>query len=839
MNIPFKQTPLWSGIDISPALVALIGFTLLLISPLQTHAQDTQDAKDAAASSSSTGPNEKAAKYHSALLRRPSGGYLFDRFFNAWLDTDSIDGMSDFLKKRTDDSEATTADRLLFGYFLVNQGREAEALSVFETALKTDPENAEAWAELAKARARTLDFDKAVNDIDKALASNPKEDLAIQLGKLKGRWLSRSGKAEKALTAWRELVKLHPDDTELQEDLVDLQLAESLIEEAIKTQTTLIASTRDPYQKITRKLRLGDIYLRAGQSDQAKKTYAESLDAAGRDTWLEKEILAQIENLFRRESDLEGLKEHYAALTEKDGGRIAVLRRYAALLAELEEGDEAIAVFRDILKMTPGDRGNREAYVSLLGELGKASEAVEQINLLVKAQPDDPELLAQLATWQNEAKQTHAARDTITKYLASSDGSEYAYLRAARLLEQFKQTDAAEKIFDQLIATFPDSVSAREGRAAFLYRSKKEEEAIAIWKKIAEDGSDQDAIRAARILSSHGQRESAYAILKKRADEFSTDFVFLGRLCQEAIAAKHADEAIPWMEKRIALATAPADFRESLRQAVSILDQSKKIEDYRKQLLSTRDKLDAPQSCLLAELLERNGEYDLAETILKPWMEKGDSLSLHQRSRQLELRNEWTRSAEVMRQLIDLPKGRRSNNLQNLITLYQRGQNYTEALKWIEEWKKVSPGSSQPWLEQAKILATDGKTDEAIQVLRKASSRFEDEEAPQTMLALYYQQQGKTADAERIYWNLYDESEDVGAKLRWVGNLASVATQQGQIDQLIERFEDRHRSNRASIAPLLAIAEVHRRSGDYEGRREALLEATRLRPEDLCLFVAA
>ena len=44
-------------------------------------------------------------------------------------------------------------------------------------------------------------------------------------------------------------------------------------------------------------------------------------------------------------------------------------------------------------------------------------------------------------------------------------------------------------------------------------------------------------------------------------------------------------------------------------------------------------------------------------------------------------------------------------------------------------------------------------------------------------------------------------------------------------DQLIEDFRERRRNNRQAIAPLLALAEIHRSNGEYEERRQALLEA--------------
>jgi len=34
---------------------------------------------------------EKLLKYHTVLRKRPQPGYLFDRFYNAWLDEASVD----------------------------------------------------------------------------------------------------------------------------------------------------------------------------------------------------------------------------------------------------------------------------------------------------------------------------------------------------------------------------------------------------------------------------------------------------------------------------------------------------------------------------------------------------------------------------------------------------------------------------------------------------------------------------------------------------------------------------------------------------------------------------
>lgn len=809
---------------IIPCLVT--GLTLL--GSLSLHAQDV-------AAAVAEEPNETAAKYHEALVRRPSGGYLFERFFNAWLETGSVEGLEGFLTRRAGANSEEIGESLLLAYFFSKQGNDEKAISIFETALTSDPENAEAWLEKAKIEARLLNFEKAIADLDKASASEPKEEIAIEIGKLKGRLLSRAGRGEEALAAWKALASEHADDEELQEDLVELHLTEGLVDEAVALMTGLVDNTGDAYQKITRQLRLGDIYQRSGKREEAIALYGTSLAASGRDTWLEKEILAQIEHVFRREDDIAGLSDHLVKLIEAESGRIALMKRRAMVLAELQEADEAVKVFAEILKLTPGDRENRETFIDLLGRLGKHAESAEQMAALAALHPDDGELIAQLAVRQHAAGQKEAAKASVVSFLEKSDGSEYAHLRAARLLEQFKEDAAAEEVFGKLVAAYPESLAAKESQAEFLHRTGRKEEAFAIWKSLAAGGTGQDALRAARALASRGERQGAYDILLARAEEFAADFSFIDQICGEAIALEKLEEALPWAEKRLALAESSIDLNEAMRLVVSVLDRLDRIPAHVELLKSKADRT-LPETCLLAELLERDGQYDAAEDLLLPELEAGSELAITQQARLFRSRDEWQKAADTQLRLVNLPGGRTSSNLQELSQLHRRAANYDEALKWIDEWKKLSPGATQPWVEQSSILMETNKAAEAIAVMRGAVQRFEDQTDLRSQLAGLHLQEGQYADAERIFWTLYEESEDISQKITWAGSLATAAANAGRLEPLLEQFEERRRGNRSSIAPILAIAEIHRRDNNYEGRREALLEATRLRPEDLKLL---
>ena len=202
------------------------------------------------------------------------------------------------------------------------------------------------------------------------------------------------------------------------------------------------------------------------------------------------------------------------------------------------------------------------------------------------------------------------------------------------------------------------------------------------------------------------------------------------------------------------------------------------------------------------------------------------------------MRQDWVGAAKAARELIDLPGGRTSPNVRKLIELYVQISDNKSAMKWISEWKRLSPGSILPWLTEAELLERVGKSKESITVLRAATQVFPDDPDLFAQLAQKCLQSGQTEDASLIFWRRYEKSEKLSEKIRWVEQLAKVASDEGKIEALLERLQKRQKNNPQSIEPLLSIAQVHRVAGDYERQRTALMKAARLKTEDLPLLLA-
>ena len=791
----------------------------VIFNPLQ--AQDTP-----------AGP-EKALRYFKALQKRPSPGYLFDRFYNSWLDTGSLDELEQFLQA-TAAKGGATGDRLLLAFLYVKQGENVRALQELRSALEADPDNADAWYQKALVEQRTLDFDTAIDDLDRALAANPKEDLLRDTLQLQGKLHLRNGNADKAKEVWSKLLQQYPGDEQLQEDIIELQISEGLFDEALETAKQLLANTKDAYLAVLRQLRIGDIHQRAGRRQQALEAYAASLEKTGHGAWLEKEIFAQIERVYRREDDLRGLKAHFQKLLEDHPKRIGLRRKLVEVLAELGEKEGATKAFSEILALTPGDRAIREEFVDTLAKLELVDKAIEQLQQLIGQHPGSGELLIKLAKLQHDNAKPEQARTALEQYFEESDKSEYAHLRTARLLEQYQQAEAADATFQKLLTAFPESHGARDAYAAFLHKNDKKEQAVKVWRELAAGGDRQQVVRIARILATRNETQASFDLLRKRYQDFKNEPVYLTQLCQSAVRLEKYEEAQPWARQLVIRADNPLDLESAVQLAARIAQKTESEDALRAELAHST----LPQEiCLLAELHERAGESKKAEAALASIQQNAPLLASAQKIQLFRQRGDFEEAARAAAELVEQPGGRRMANVQRVVELFRRAYKLDEALKWIPQWKKLSPGSTQPWLTESRILNLKGSAKAAIEALRRATQQFDGNEDIRAALAQLYAEEGKLADATRIFMQLYEESEDLSSKIRWVQQLARAAEMQGKSRELIERFLERRDNNRQSIVPLLALAEIHRAGYNYEGRRQALMEASRLKGNDVALLL--
>lgn len=774
--------------------------------------------------------NEKAARVLEPLSKRPGSGPLFERFVNAWLDTGTLESLGKFLTARVT-ADPSPANRMLLALFYSRQGEPVKALEQFRAALETNPGSADIWYQKALLESRTLDFDAAAASLAKCLAAKPAGELAVQAAQLLGRVQARAGHMEEALKTWQALMLARPEDEALREDILELQIAESLWPAALETAAKLVEITRDPYQRVIRRMRLGDVHDRAGQREKALETFAACLDDTGAGSWLEKEILGQMEKLFRREEDLSGLREYFAGLVEKHRHRPGLQRARARLLMESGEHAEAIAAGRELLALLPGDRAVREEFISLLTGAGRTEEAIPQVEQLLTQTPGDMELRLTLAELKFAAKDQTGALQTIRECEAQAGAPEGLPMRLAGILDRNSRTEEAVETLRRALERKPDQPEMRLMMASLLHKAGKAPEAVAEWEKSAAGGSLPAIQQTARAMQAHGAGDEAWKLMLAAAPGAASDPVFLTQLCTFADSAERAAQVMPQARQLVELARSAPDLSSALDMTLRLVrlagQTASLTEDLRQSAAS------AQSFCLLAALQESARDTAGATASLEKARTLSPGLALSEMVRLWTIRGDFGQAAAAAENLFNSPDGRQGHVAEMIASLHQRAGNMEAALQWTQEWRRLLPGSPAPVLSEARMLEAAGRTDDAFSLLRSAAGRFENNSDIRARLASMSLETGRTADALRLYSTLYEEAQDLPAKMRWLQQWGEAALSAGRLEELITQFEDRRRENRESPAPLLALAELHRVADNYEGRRKALTEAARLKPDDV------
>lgn len=778
-------------------------------------------------------PNERALRFHAALQDRPGSGYLFDRFYDTWLETGTLAALEAFLTERNA-AAATVADQRLLARFYEKQGRYVEAVELLRSVTAEGEAGAEILYQKAQIEARTLDFETALADLAAAAALDPPGELAIDIAKLRGRLLVRDNQRAAALEVWQALLAAHPDDRFLFEDVIELQIDEGLLDEALATGQQLLKITTDPYRRVQYQLRLGDIQQRAGRPQEALALYAGTLATVGESTWLEREVLAQIGRVFRRDQDLTGWRDYLTQLSTQHPQRLTIRKQLAAVLQEHGETDAALAQWEEILAQVPGDRAAREEYVGLLVDAQRYDAAEQQLTALIEQYPADAELLMGLAEVQAAAERMDAAVVTLQRYVDVAGDDEFTLLRTARKLEQMEQPAAAEKMFDRLIAVVPDQFDARHAKAEFLYRQDRAAEARQLWQQLATTAAPHELLRIAQALRFRSEHAAAFDVLAKRRDALADDPQFLAELCRVALAAERADAVVAAAQRYVEVAP-EHDFEAALRLAVQVVADADAVTTLLGQF-DGQQNLSLGLQCLRIELLELHGDRAAVDAALAALPDDNDQ-ALAQRARIYRQRQQWLAAAAVTRQRLELPDGQRSARVRELVDLYTRVGEYEQALDAIPLWRRLSPGSIVSWRREAALHQMLGRVEAALATLRTATQRFPDNVELLTTLAQSYVDNSRYDEAEHLYWRLYEQSTDLAGKLRWIAQLANLAQLRDQPQRLIDALNALRRDDRSDVVPYLALAEAHRIFDEYEERRQALMEAVRIRPDDLDLLL--
>lgn len=773
-------------------------------------------------------PPEKALRYHKLLLKRPEDETVMTRFLQAWQEGSTERELMAWLKEETGEGDANW--RVLAAY-QQSLGLDDEALRALDRAVAEAPEKGDLRMVRAKLRARMLKFDEAFEDLDQV----EKNDVLAKDGaRLRGSWLARAGQMEKAATVWEEALEKFPKDEELREDLIELQVIEGMHQAAADSAAVLVAGTRDPYKKALRQLRMAEIRVLGGERAKGLKIYEEVMAATGGGTWLEREVLAQTRRVYMREDDVKGYRDFLQKLREDHPRRVALHRALAEQMALAGEMKEAVGLYREVLKMTPGDLGNLERFILFLEENDQWEEAKVEVQELLKRRGDEVSLWKQLAGLESRLNNGVGVEAALAEVEKRATGSAVELVATSMLYDEFGLGEKAEGLLRKGRESFPESDEVIEAFANLLLKNGKRDEAKGIWLGIAKSGSREELLRVSRKMTVEKMRESALQVIFDRMEEFEDDVLVLTQLCQLTKTKEEGERILPHALRLVRLAKSSTELEGAIPLALSV----SRIARRRAEVAEGLKAMNEPgvgDWCLLAELLDGLKDEEGAREALKKV--EGDLMGEFYWVSFDERRRFFRDAVNRLEKIVARPGQKKTVHLRRLTSLYRRMDNVREAMKWVEEWKRVAPGDHLAWMVRSDLLTSQGRHEEAITELSRLVAKFGPEEGRRVKLAEAQSRMGNGRAAQKLYRQMYEEAESTEEKLRWLEKWTKLAAGDGTLKDFIEEFQARKRANPKAVAPLLALAEIYGILGRGREQRMALEEAADRREMDPHLLI--
>ncbi len=352
---------------------------------------------------------EIADRYEQMLERSPEPGAAFDRVIE-WYSTEG--GGLEVLQARWGAMDDSALHEVLLGMLAEEMRTPDEARTHYREALGA------ADAGMATVAARRLaeletgegNFSEAAVAYERALASDALVPLdRMELMRSLALLHQRAFDDEKAMAVWRSALERFPDDAFVLEEAGEAFLASGQHDEARAAFTKLGEMVgRDPFRKVAASLRLARAEELAGNAEEAVAVFGRTLEETSEGSWINREVRARIEELFRRRDDLPGLLAFYEQRSEAFPRDPVSRAARAAVLVDLGRGDEAVEQLREATELAPEDRELRVALIQQLTDLGRSDEALTEARELARPANAPPEVLILLGNLEFETSKEAA-----------------------------------------------------------------------------------------------------------------------------------------------------------------------------------------------------------------------------------------------------------------------------------------------------------------------------------------------------------------------------------------------------------------------------------------------
>jgi tetratricopeptide (TPR) repeat protein len=325
----------------------------------------------------------------------------------------------------------------------------SDAESAFQKALALDPKNVDALTNLAAVYAARDENDKASEMFRRAAETNPSAET---LRRLAGSY-EELGQFDLAAETIRKALQFNPANAaELRQALAADLLNAGKLEEAVGVYEQVV--TDDP-DEVEPRLRIAEIYLQSGNLAKAREAMdkARALKPDAIEVRFAEARLLQAEgrpkDAIRAMRDILDATKRPTYTTQQGGARIELLAQLAGMHRMLEQTNEAVAAYREILQLNPERGAGVTAEIIDTYRGGKQfDDAQKEADAAVKKYPNDRVIRVARASLEADLGRVDNAAAEVRKLLDGSSTDYRIYLALVGVYEKGRKFDEAAKALD-------------------------------------------------------------------------------------------------------------------------------------------------------------------------------------------------------------------------------------------------------------------------------------------------------------------------------------------------------------------------------------------------------
>lgn len=330
---------------------------------------------------------------------------------------------------------------------LILKNRLTEATKLNSEILKTNPHDVEALVYKGQIQIRENDAPGAVESLQNALSNDSGNAVAhYQLGIA----YAKEHDLARAESEWREAVRIHPDLTDAQRNLADLELSRGEVDAALQTAQQIISI--QPYS--------ADGFVIKGMADIARQRYSDAQQDAEEAMHRAPESAIpyiQLANIQLAQKHFPDAEKFYQQGVDKDPSSSQALSGLMNTYVAQKQYDKAITAANTQIAKSP----NNSDFYDLLGtalfngkkDLPGAEVALKKAIDLDKTNTDAIEKLGKVQVQEGASDQALAL---YLQAIKDNPREVRFYILAGELYEAKQNWDQAKALYQQALSISPD-----------------------------------------------------------------------------------------------------------------------------------------------------------------------------------------------------------------------------------------------------------------------------------------------------------------------------------------------------------------------------------------------